>query len=213
MSTTEKIEKVQEEHLDEKSSSEKDNKPKAISIEEARAKIDKQISEKQKDYMKNKVLYSQGKIWKSYKDFIYVGSRNRKILDLTKVDNRVMDIAKLLKAYKDKKIVLFSKNPRNIFVQQLSEIIKSDIKSSYRAGNITNPLTKDFLDVDLIFMFDFYSKDLIKDATKLGIPVVALVEPSKESPEGITLYLPCNKYFKPARVFIAKQIAKYYLEA
>ena len=192
---------------------EKKDKPKPMNIEEARVEIDKQIFEKQSGYMKSRALYSHGKIWKSYKEFAYVGSKIGKILDLTKIDNKIKNIAKMLKNYKDQKIILFSKNPNDMSIQQLAEILGCDIKSSYSAGNLTNTNVKDFLDIDLIFMFDFYSDYLIKDAIQLGLPIIALVEPSNEESKGITLFLPCNKYFGPARAFIAKQIATYYLES
>ncbi|PKM91896.1 MAG: hypothetical protein CVU81_03400 [Euryarchaeota archaeon HGW-Euryarchaeota-1] len=192
---------------------EKKEKAKPINIEEARIEIDKKISEKQMGYMKSRALYSSGRIWKMYADFIYVGSKIGRILDISKVDERVKELAEMLKKYKGQKIVLFSKNPKDAFIQQLAEIIGAEIKSSYRAGDLTNPLTKDFIDVDVVFLFDYYSNYLIKDAAKLGLPVVALVDPSSETPDNICLYLPCNKYFGAARAFIAKQIATYYLEA
>ena len=83
----------------------------------------------------------------------------------------------------------------------------------YPPGILTNPNLKTFIETKLIFVVDPWAdKNVIKDAIKIGIPVIALCDTNNES-NNIDLVIPCNNKGKKSLGLVFWILAKEYLNA
>ena len=82
----------------------------------------------------------------------------------------------------------------------------------YPPGIITNPELEDFMEVKLIFVVDpIPDKNVINDAAKLGIPVIALSDTNNES-YNVDLIVPVNNKGKRSLGVVFYVLAKEYME-
>ena len=82
----------------------------------------------------------------------------------------------------------------------------------YPPGILTNPKLKDFLEIKLLFVCDpFPSKNIIEDAAKIGIPVMALCD-SNDNLKNVDFAVPCNNKGKKSLGLLFWILAKSYLK-
>jgi len=132
---------------------------------------------------------------KSMAPFIYkVNPAGLTILDVQKIDDRLKLAAKFLARYDPKDILIVGRRENSW------KSIKTFAKYTgvnyfvgrYPAGILTNPELETFAEPKVIMITDPWpDKNAIRDAVKIGIPIVALCD-SNNTTRAVDLIIPCN---------------------
>ncbi|MDI9646284.1 MAG: 30S ribosomal protein S2 [Archaeoglobales archaeon] len=136
------------------------------------------------------------------------------IIDIRKLDERLKVASKFLARYEPSKILLvaarqYAYKP----VQMFSKVVGSMyITGRFVPGTLTNPSLKEYVEPDVVFVNDpAIDKQAVVEATKIGIPVVALCD-TNNSISDIDLVIPTNNKGRKALALIywlmAREIAK-----
>jgi small subunit ribosomal protein S2 len=132
---------------------------------------------------------------KSMASFIYkVNPAGLAIMDVQKIDERLKLAAKFLAHYKPKDILVVGRRENSWkAVKTFSKLIGcKSFTARYPAGVLTNPELETFIEPKVIVITDPWpDKNAIKDAMKVGIPIVALCD-SNNTTRGVDIVIPCN---------------------
>ncbi len=116
------------------------------------------------------------------------------ILDLRKIDEKIRMAAKLLAKYEPEDILvvasrIYSGNAASVF----SKIVGTNlVRGRYVPGTMTNLSMDRFVEPKILFVSDPRGeRQAIKEATKNGIPIIALCD-TEDSTSNIDLVIPCN---------------------
>ena len=115
---------------------------------------------------------------KAMMPFIYkVRPDGLSVLNVQKINERLELAGKLLSNYKPEDVLVVCRRENGwSAVEMFSKVtgIRS-FTGRYHPGVLTNTKLEDFIEVKLIFVTDpFPDKNLVEDAAKIGIPVIAL---------------------------------------
>ncbi|MCS7121309.1 MAG: 30S ribosomal protein S2 [Archaeoglobaceae archaeon] len=136
------------------------------------------------------------------------------ILDIRKLDERIRIAAKFLSRYEPSKILLVAARQYAFKpIQMFSKVIGTDyVIGRFIPGTLSNPALKEYKEPDLVFVNDpTIDKQAVNEATKIGIPVVALCD-TNNSTSDIDLVIPTNNKGRKALALvywlIAREVAK-----
>lgn len=135
------------------------------------------------------------------------------VLNLQKIDERIRLAANMLANY----------NPGDILVVSRRENAWKAVKAfarntgvrifagRYPPGILTNPQLETFTEVRLILVTDAWpDRNAIKDAMKIGVPVIAMCDTNNQANE-IDLMVPCNNKGKKSLGLFFYLLAREYL--
>ena len=152
---------------------------------------------------------------KYMEQFIYkVRSDGLSVLNIQSIDNRLRQAINLMNQYAPDEIIVVCKRENGW------KSVKAFAKATgirafagrYPPGILTNKDLKSFFETKLILVVDPWSeKNSIKDAIRIGVPVIALCDTNNES-NNIDLVVPCNNKGKKSLGLIFYIFAKEYLK-
>jgi len=136
------------------------------------------------------------------------------VLNIQKIDERIKTAVNLLSYYKPEDILIVSRRengwkPISLFAKLTGAKF---FAGRYPPGLMTNPNLDTFVEVKLIFVIDSWpDRNAVKDALKIGIPVVALCDSNNQT-NGIDFVIPCNNKGKKSLGLMFFLLAKEYLK-
>ena len=153
---------------------------------------------------------------KYMEQFIYkVRSDGLSVLNIQSIDNRLRQAINLMNQYAPDEIIVVCKRENGW------KSVKAFAKATgirafagrYPPGILTNKDLKSFFETKLILVVDPWSeKNSIKDAIRIGVPVIALCDTNNES-NNIDLVVPCNNKGKKSLGLIFYILSREYLKS
>ena len=116
------------------------------------------------------------------------------ILDLSKIDERIRIAAKFLARFEPEKIVVVSsRGYGRVPVEMFCRVVgATPVIGRFVPGTFTNPLYPGHIEADVVLVVDPRADaQAVSEASKIGIPVVALVS-TDNSLANIDLAIPAN---------------------
>ena len=136
------------------------------------------------------------------------------VLNVQDIDKRIKLTANLLSKYNQEDILIVCRRENgwkavNLFSKLTGIRV---FAGRYPPGILTNPSLKTFIETKLILVVDPWpDKNIVKDAIKIGIPVIALCDSNNET-NNLDLVLPCNNKGKKSLGLIFWILAREYLK-
>ena len=136
------------------------------------------------------------------------------VLNVQDIDKRIKLAANLLSQYNQEDILIVCRRENgwkavNLFSKLTGIRV---FAGRYPPGILTNPSLKTFIETKLILVVDPWpDKNIVKDAIKIGIPVIALCDSNNET-NNLDLVLPCNNKGKKSLGLIFWILAREYLK-
>jgi small subunit ribosomal protein S2 len=155
---------------------------------------------------KFKTKHMENFIYKTRPDGLYV-------LNLQKIDERIGIAAKFLAQYKPEEILVACRRengwkPVRMFGRTTGIRV---FEGRYPPGILTNPNLRNFIEAKVMLIVDSWpDRNAIKDATMVGLPVVALCDTNNQT-NNIDLVVPCNNKGKKALGLLFHILATQYL--
>jgi len=137
------------------------------------------------------------------------------VLNLQKIDERIRILIGFLTQYEPEDILICSRRENGWkAVKKFGEITGMKVfPGRYPPGILTNPNLKTYMEAKIMVVTDSWpDRNAIKDAMKVGIPVVALCDTNNQT-NNIDLVIPCNNKGKKALGLVFYILAKEYLKA
>lgn len=147
--------------------------------------------------------------------FIYrVREDGLSILNVQDINDRLKLAVNMLANYEPQDILVVCRRENGWKAVKLFSKL-TGVKSfagRYPPGIITNPELEDFMEVKIVFVVDpIPDKNVINDAAKLGIPVVALSDTNNEA-YNLDLIVPVNNKGKRSLGVVFFVLAKEYMK-
>mgnify|MGYP003966368479 CR=1 FL=1 len=163
------------------------------------------------DYLKAGIHIGTKFRTKHMDKFVYkVRPDGLSVLNVEQINDRLKLAGKLLSDYDPKDIIIVCRRENGWkSVKKFADMtgVKSFI-GRYPPGMLTNANLEDFIEAKLILAVDpIPDKNVINDASKLGIPVIALCDSNNES-KNIDLVVPCNNKGKKSLGLILYVMAR-----
>ncbi|MFC1728407.1 30S ribosomal protein S2 [Nanoarchaeota archaeon] len=156
---------------------------------------------------KFKTKYMANFIYKIRPDGLY-------ILNLQKIDERIKMAAKFLSQYEPEEILVASRRENSWkAAKKMAELTGIKVFAGrYPPGTLTNPALETYIEKKVLLVTDSWpDKNVVQDALKVGIPIVALCDTNNQS-NGIDFVVPCNNKGKKALGLIFFLITREYLK-
>lgn len=156
---------------------------------------------------KYKTKYMSNFIYKTRPDGLSV-------LNVQKIDERIRVLARFLSDYDPKDILIVSRrengwHPVKMFGKATGANI---IAGRYPPGILTNPQLTNYIEPKIIVVVDSWpDRNAVKDALKIGVPVVGLCDTNNAS-NNLDLIVPCNNKGKKSLGLLFFILAKEYLK-
>lgn len=137
------------------------------------------------------------------------------VLNVQEIDKRIKLAANLISQYNPEDILVVCRRENgwksiNLFSKLTGIKI---FAGRYPPGILTNPNLKTFMETKLILVVDPWpDKNIVRDAIKIGIPVIALCDTNNET-NNLDLVVPCNNKGKKSLGLIFWILAREYLNA
>ena len=137
------------------------------------------------------------------------------VLNVQEIDKRLRLAANLLSQYKPEDILVVCRRENgwkavNLFSRLTGIRV---FAGRYPPGILTNPNLRTFIETKLIFVVDPWpDKNIVKDAVKIGIPVIALCDTNNETND-LDLVIPCNNKGKKSLGLVFWILAGEYLKS
>ncbi len=136
------------------------------------------------------------------------------VLNLQKIDERIRHAINLLSNYSPEDILVVSRRENGWkAVKMLSKTTGIRVFAGrYTPGLLTNPNLEKYMEVKIVLVTDSWpDKNVINDAIKVGVPVIALCDTNNQS-NNIDLVVPCNNKGKKSLGLFFWIVAKEYLQ-
>jgi len=147
--------------------------------------------------------------------FIYkIRSDGLSVLNVQEINRRLELGAALLSHYAPEDIIVVCRRENGWDAVKLFAKVTGmrGFTGRYSPGMLTNPGLDTFTEAKIIFAVDPWpDKNIILDATKLGIPVIALCDTNNEA-DDLDLVIPCNNKGKKSLGLAFWILAKEYLK-
>ncbi len=136
------------------------------------------------------------------------------VLNLQKIDERIKIMASFLTQYAPEDILVVSRRENGW--KAVKEFGKTTgirvIAGRYPPGILTNPKLEKYTEAKLIVVTDSWpDRNAIKDALKIGIPVIALCDTNNNT-NNIDFVVPCNNKGKKSLGLLFYIVAREYLK-
>lgn len=157
---------------------------------------------------KFKTKYMANFIYKTRPDGLYV-------LNLEKIDQRIGMLAKFLAQYNPEDILIVSRRengwrPVKVFAKHTG--VKF-FAGRYPPGIMTNTALENFMEPKVMLVTDSWpDRNAVKDAAKIGIPVIGLCDTNNET-NGLDLVIPCNNKGKKSLSLLFWILTREFLKA
>jgi len=136
------------------------------------------------------------------------------VLNVQLINERLAMAANLMGQYEPDEILVVCRRENGWNAAKLFSKL-TGIKTfagRYPPGILTNPNLENFTEVKLLFVTDPWpDKNAVEDASKLGIPVIALCDTNNEA-NNLDLMVPCNNKGKKSLGLVFWILAKEYLK-
>lgn len=156
---------------------------------------------------KYKTKYMEPFIYKARPDGLLV-------LNVQEVNNRLNLLCNFLSQYNPEDIIIVARRENAWHAVNLFSKL-TDIKAfigRYPPGMLTNMNLDIFIEAKLVFIVDpWIDNNAVRDAAKIGIPVVALCDTNNDS-LNVDLVVPCNNKGKKSLGLIFYVLAREYLK-
>ena len=136
------------------------------------------------------------------------------VLNLQKIDERLKIAANMLSQYAPEEILVVSRRENGWkAVKMFGKLTGSKVFAGrYPPGILTNSNLENFIEVKLILVTDSWpDRNVMKDAIKVGIPVVALCDTNNQS-NNIDLVVPCNNKGKKSLGLLFHILTREYMK-
>jgi small subunit ribosomal protein S2 len=167
------------------------------------------------EYLKSGIHIGTKFKTKYMKDFIYkTRPDGLSVLNLKKIDERLVTAINLISNYKPEDILIVCRRENGW--KALKTLHKLTgikvITGRYPPGILTNPNLETFTEPKLIMVCDPWpDKNIVEDANKVGIPVIALCDTNNQS-NNIDLVVPCNNKGKKSVGLVFFLVARDYIK-
>ncbi|WP_457549450.1 30S ribosomal protein S2 [Archaeoglobus sp.] len=145
------------------------------------------------------------------KRFIYkVRPDGLYVLDIKKLDERIRIAGKFLSRYDPAKILAVSARQYGQKpVMMLAKAVGCDyVVGRFIPGTLTNPMLKEYREPDVVIVTDpAIDRQAVEEATRVGIPVVALCD-TNNSTANVDLVIPTNNKGRKALALVYWLLAK-----
>ena len=152
---------------------------------------------------------------KAMGQFIYkVRPDGLAVLNVQKINERITLAARLLAQFKPEDVVVVCRRENGWHsVKLFSKLTGIKVFTGrYPPGILTNPNLENFIETKLIFVCDPHpDKNVINDAKKIGIPVIALCDTNNKTKD-VDLVIPCNNKGKKSLGLLFFVLTREYLE-
>jgi small subunit ribosomal protein S2 len=136
------------------------------------------------------------------------------VLNIQKIDERIRVAINYLSQYEPKDILIASRRENGWKAVKLFGKILGcrTFAGRYPPGILTNTNLENFMEVKIVLITDAWpDKNALEDATKVGIPVIALCDTNNQ-PNNIDLVVPCNNKGKKSLGLFFYILAREYLK-
>jgi len=136
------------------------------------------------------------------------------VLNLQKIDERLKLAANFLSQFEPKDILVVSRRENGWkSVRTFGKVIGAQyFAGRYPPGILTNPSLELYKEAKVLLVTDSWpDRNAIKDAIKIGIPVLALCDTNNQA-NNIDLVMPCNNKGKKSLGLLFYILAKEYLK-
>ncbi len=137
------------------------------------------------------------------------------VMNVQKIDERIGFAARFLSQYNPEDILIVCRRENGYkAVRMLNKLTGIKVfVGRYPPGILTNPDLEDFTEAKIILVTDPWpDKNAIRDAVRVGIPVIALCDTNNEA-NFIDLVVPCNNKGKKSLALFFWILAKEFLKA
>ncbi|MFH1181732.1 MAG: 30S ribosomal protein S2 [Candidatus Woesearchaeota archaeon] len=156
---------------------------------------DQQFLVAQDQYLKAGIHIGTKFRTKYMENFIYkIRPDGLAVLNLQKIDERIKIAARFLSQYSPEGILVVSRRENGWkAVRAMATAIGNKVFAGrYMPGLLTNPSLEHYLEVKIILVTDAWpDKNVINDASKIGVPIIALCDTNNQAND-IDLVVPCN---------------------
>lgn len=136
------------------------------------------------------------------------------VLNLQKINERIEIAANMLAQYAPEDILVVSRRENGWkAVKMFGKLTSARVFAGrYPPGILTNPNLDKFIEVKIILVTDSWpDRNAIKDALKIGIPVIALCDTNNQT-NNIDLVVPCNNKGKKSLGLLFHILTKEYMK-
>ena len=136
------------------------------------------------------------------------------VLNLQKIDERIRICANFLAQYAPEEIIIVSRRENGWkSIRMLSKLTGIRVFAGrYPPGVLTNTNLDKFIEAKIVLVTDSWpDKNVISDAMKIGIPVIALCDTNNQS-NNIDLVVPCNNKGKKSLGLFFWILAREYIK-
>ena len=155
---------------------------------------------------KFKTRYMQKFIYKTRPDGL-------SILDIEQIDERLRVLGSFVSNYNPEDILVVSRRENGWRpLRMLNKLTGIRIHAGrYSPGMLTNPNLDKYAEAKLLIVTDAWpDRNAVKDALRVGIPVVALCDTNNQA-NNLDLVIPCNNKGKKSLALVFYTLAKQYL--
>jgi len=168
-----------------------------------------------KEYLKSGIHIGTKFKTKYMANFIYkTRPDGLSVLNLKKIDERIALAINFLSNYEPEEILIVCRRENGWkALKKLHKLTGMNvITGRYPPGILTNPNLETFIEPKVMFVCDPWpDKNAVEDASKLGIPIIALCDTNNQS-NNLDLVVPCNNKGKKSVGLVFYIVAMGYMK-